>query len=256
NQAIREAAHQAELKRRTQVLQRALPRPSSVDIDELLETALHVEDPVEQAIAQEMALLIANDARKYPAAGANVKGSPRPLDVFDDDALDRARVEIAMEIPSNGREERDEEFAEQWATIHEASSGLPGLGSYEKDEVDEQQILTEAFDNIETLIIANAEKGNKLEKKIALHNGGYQQRAKMLRQKIIEASDALEKEKINLDTFRTLQIAEEAALPRRLEALREEYMFVQKREREAQEVYRLRMEELGAMSNGLSNGVH
>ncbi|KAL8906991.1 MAG: hypothetical protein Q9207_001677 [Kuettlingeria erythrocarpa] len=255
-QAIREAAQQAELKRRTQVLQRALPRPSTVDTDALLETASHVSDPVEQAIAKEMALLIANDARKYPAPDANIKGSSRPLESFDDDALDRARVEIALEMPSNGREERDEEFAKQWATVHEASSGLPGLGFYEEDEVDERQVLTEAFDKIQATIIVDAEKGNKLEKKIALHNGGYQQRAKLLRQKIVEASEALEKERINLDTFRTLQIAEEAALPRRLEALREEYTFVQKREREAQEVYRLRTEELGAMSGGLSNGVH
>lgn len=110
--------------------------------------------------------------------------------------------------------------------------------------------------NIQTSIIADAEKGNKLEKKIALHNGGYQQRAKMLRQKIVEASEALEKERISLDTFRTLQIAEEAALPRRLEALREEYMFVQKREREAQELYRSRAEELASMTNGMVNGVH
>ena len=104
--------------------------------------------------------------------------------------------------------------------------------------------------------MADAEKGNKLEKKIALHYGGYQQRGKMLRQKIVEASEALEKEKVSLDTFRTLQIAEESALPRRLEALREEYSFVQKREMEAQQLYRTRMEDLAGMSNGLVNGHH
>ncbi|KAL9022786.1 MAG: hypothetical protein Q9185_000049 [Variospora sp. 1 TL-2023] len=256
NQALREAAQQAELKRRTQVLQRGLPRPSTVDIDALLETASHISDPVERAIAEEMALLMANDARKFPVPGSDVKGSSRPLELFDDDALDRARVEIAMEMPSDGRAEWDEAFAERWAAAHDASSGLLGLGAYGEDDVDEQQVLNEAFDGIQASIVADAERGNKLEKKIALHNGGYQQRAKVLRQKIIEASDALEKEKISLDTFRTLQIAEEAALPRRLDALREEYMFVQKREREAQEVYRRRMEELAGMSNGLSNGVH
>ncbi|KAI4241341.1 MAG: hypothetical protein L6R42_011298 [Xanthoria sp. 1 TBL-2021] len=114
--------------------------------------------------------------------------------------------------------------------------------------------MAEAFDKIQSAIMADAEKSNKLEKRIALHNGGYQQRAKMLRQKIVEASEALEKEKISLDTYRTIQIAEEAALPRRLEALREEYMFVQKREREAQEVYRNRVEELAGMGTGLVNG--
>ena len=104
--------------------------------------------------------------------------------------------------------------------------------------------------------MAEAEKSNKLEKKIALHNGGYQQRAKMLRQKIVEASQALEKEKTMLDSYRTMQIAEEGALPRRLEALREEYVFVQKRERAAQEVYRSRVEELASMDTGFVNGFH
>ncbi|KAL8737076.1 MAG: hypothetical protein Q9181_002032 [Wetmoreana brouardii] len=256
NQIVREAAERAEFKRRTQVLQRNLPRPSNIDIDALLATASHVSNPVEQAIARETALLIANDARKYPVPNSNVKGSPSPLESFDDDALDRARVEIAMEMPSDGKDEREEQFAAEWSRRHDASSGLPGLGSYEEDEVDERQVMTEAFDDVQSSVIADAEKGNKLEKKIALHNGGYQQRAKMLRQKIVEASEALEKEKISLDTFQTLQIAEEAALPRRLEALREEYMFVQKREREMQDLYRSRTEELASMSKGLTNGIH
>ncbi|KAI4170048.1 MAG: hypothetical protein LQ343_005188 [Gyalolechia ehrenbergii] len=256
NQALRDAAERAEFKRRTQVLQRALPRPSNVDISALLDSASHVSDPIEQTIAKEMALLIANDACKYPASNSKVKGSSRPLESFDDDALDRARVEIALELPSDGREEREEEFASEWTAIHESSSSLPGLGSYEDAEGDENQLMTEAFNNIQSSITADAEKGNKLEKKIALHNGGYQQRAKMLRQKIVEASEALERERISLNTFRTLQIAEEAALPRRLEVLREEYMFVQKREREAQELYRSRTEELANMTNGIVNNIH
>ena len=78
----------------------------------------------------------------------------------------------------------------------------------------------------------------------------------MLRGKIVEASKALEKESISLNTFRTLQIAEEAALPRRLEALREEVAFVQKRERETQELYRKRVEELNSLGGGLVNGTH
>ncbi|KAL8960347.1 MAG: hypothetical protein Q9183_005479, partial [Haloplaca sp. 2 TL-2023] len=275
DQAMREAAERADFRRRTQVLQQNLPQPSNVDIDELLRSASGVADPVEHMIARETALLIANDARKYPAPGSNVKGSSRSLEAFDDEALDRARVETALEMPSNGREEQEQDFLQVWSKKHEASLGLPGLGSYGKDEVDEQQALTEAFDvcypsfelccirinaedtqDIQRMIMADAEKGNKLEKKLALHNGGYQQRAKTLRQKIVEASEALEKEKISLDTFRTLQISEEAALPRRLEALREEYMFVQKREREMQELYRSRAEELSSMGKGLSNGVH
>ena len=94
-----------------------------------------------------------------------------------------------------------------------------------------------------------------MEKKLALHLGGYSNRAKTLRQKITEASEALAKASISLDSFRTLQISEEAAISRRLEGLREEVGFVSKREREAQDLYRARKEELTSLSAG-TNGWH
>lgn len=113
-------------------------------------------------------------------------------------------------------------------------------------------ILDLRFDqNLQETIMNDAEKGNKIEKKLALHLGGYQQRAKTLRQKIVEAADALDKAAVSLDTFRTLQISEEAALPRRLDQLRGEVEFIARREREAQELYRARKEELeGLVVNG------
>jgi pre-mRNA-splicing factor CDC5/CEF1 len=100
-----------------------------------------------------------------------------------------------------------------------------------------------------------AEKGSKLEKKLALQHGGYQKRAKMLRQKIAEAAEALEKAKNTLDSFKTLQIAEEAAISTRLEGLREEVGFISRREREAQELYRQRKDELDNLTAGV-NGYH
>jgi pre-mRNA-splicing factor CDC5/CEF1 len=59
-----------------------------------------------------------------------------------------------------------------------------------------------------------------------------------------------------LDTFTTLQIAEEAAIPRRLEVLRAEVEFVAKREREAQELYRSTREELLGLRPTTTNGFH
>ncbi len=97
---------------------------------------------------------------------------------------------------------------------------------------------------LHSILVETASAGNALEKKLALHLGGYHTRAKTLRAKIVEAAAALEAESIKLDSFRTLQIAEEAALARRLERLEEEVRFVKAREREAQETYRLKREEL------------
>ena len=254
NQALREAAERADFKRRTQVMQRSLPRPSLVDTDALLKCSFELADPAEALIARETALLIANDAFRYPLPSAKVQGSSRSLDIFDDEELDRARLEIALEFSSSNKEQRLHDFE----VLHSSSSALPGLAGYEIDEIDERQALMEAFEKVQASITEDAEKGNRLEKRLALLNGGYQQRNKTLRQKIAEAYPALENEKITLDSIQTLQIAEEAALPRRLESLQEEVAFVKKREREAQELYRLRREELDAArnGNGAVNGDH
>jgi pre-mRNA-splicing factor CDC5/CEF1 len=58
-----------------------------------------------------------------------------------------------------------------------------------------------------------------------------------------------------LDSARTMQYNEELAIGRRLESLRDEVSFVSKREREAQELYRARKDELDSLREPM-NGVH
>lgn len=145
NQAIREANERADFQRRTQVLQRQLPRPSIVDVDTLLKNASSVPDTPEGAIAKEMALLIINDAFKYPNPGTKVIGSSRPFEIFDDDSLNRARLEIALEMPSDGAEERQRSFEQAWTKVHD-SFPLPVLASFAEDEKEKQQLLIRAFD--------------------------------------------------------------------------------------------------------------
>ena len=272
---IREAQEKLDFARRTQAVQRGLPRPTVIDIDALIKSASDRSSSGEALIAHEAALLLANDALRYPPKGAKVKGTLKPLESFDDDALAQARLMIALEVPRELAERGSSTFQIAWMDAHK-SSLLLGLGTYgDDDEIDEHQLLVEAFDvcsrssglvkcpytnqlqNVQDSIVSAAEKGNKMEKKLALHLGGYQQRAKMLRQKIAEASEALTKATYSLDAFRTLQISEEAAISRRLEGLREEVGFVAKREREAQDLYRARKEELLSLINGNSaNGYH
>lgn len=143
NQALCDAAERADLKRRTQVLQRQLPRPAVIDIDALLKNASEVLDPIIAIVAQEMALLVTYDALKYPTPEIKVNGSSRPLEVFDDDALEKARLEIALEMSSDGAEETRQRFEQAWAQIHDSSS-LEGPAIFSDDECEKQQILTEA----------------------------------------------------------------------------------------------------------------
>lgn len=126
-------------------MQRQLPRPSAIDIDELLKNASDISDPIESLLANEMALLMANDAFKYPAPEVKVNGSSRPLEVFDDDALNKARLEIALELQSSGEEDEQRAFEQAWDDIHNSST-LPGLENYDDDETEKQTYLTQAFE--------------------------------------------------------------------------------------------------------------
>jgi pre-mRNA-splicing factor CDC5/CEF1 len=141
---IREAQAAAEFKRRTQVMQKGLPRPTAVDVDALLKIASEISDPIRAAIAREAALLQANDSLRYPVSGAKLKGAAKPLDVFDDDSLARARLEIDKEVPADLAQKGSSVFLKAWESA-KSSSLLPGLSGYD-DETDEHQLLVEAFD--------------------------------------------------------------------------------------------------------------
>ncbi|KAF2084483.1 hypothetical protein K490DRAFT_68792 [Saccharata proteae CBS 121410] len=249
NRKLREATERAEFGRQTQVYQKALPRPSAVDLNAMYKQASQIEPSGEREVAKEMALLVANDSLKF---GGNVKGSPRLLEVFQEDDLQRAQMEIALELSADEARGNEDDFNAAWEELHSGSK-LPGLAGYGEDEIDEHQLVSEAFDRMQDQIMSTAQRGNKMEKKLALHLGGYQQRAKTLRQKVVEAANAIEKSRADLDAFRTLQISEQAAIPKRLDSLRNEVAFISRREREAQELYRKRQEELEELSE-LSNG--
>ncbi|CAG8143049.1 unnamed protein product [Penicillium salamii] len=259
-QEAQEQAAKAEFKRQSQVYQRGLPRPAVLDLNALVQRASQVTGAIEGLIANEAAALIAHDSRQFPVPGAQVEGKAPRLRQLDDRFLDAARASIAAEIASEAQQsEWQDKFDDGWSSVRVKS--LPGLENYEDDEQDasqEEQKFIGAFDNVQTALFATAERGNKLEKKLSLHYGGYQNRAKTLRSKISEAGTALPAATNELDAFRTLQISEEAALPRRLEGLREAVSFVMRREREAQELYRSRKEELDELVAGTAtiNGWH
>jgi len=116
--------------------------------------------------------------------------------------------------------------------------------------------ITNNHQDVQEAIISSAEKGAKLEKKLNLHLGGYKNRAEMLRKKIGEAHEALEKARNALGGFTVLATSEEAVIRRRLESLREEVGFIATREREAQELYRKTRDELTELTAGATNGYH
>ena len=249
NAALAEAAALADFKRQTRVVQRGLPRPKVIDLDALLKVAHTTADPIARQIAEESALLIAHDAARF--GGARVKNPSKiALNALDEESMQKAQMEVILEMGQDAsvRSQFGSAFAREWQNAHDAGGKvLPGLAGYAEDELDEEQLLTEAFDNVQDALAESAQRGQTLEKKLAKHHGGYVERGRRLRAKINEAAEFLEKTTLDTSTARTAQVAENATLQTRLEGLREEVSFVRKREREAQEVYRLRKGELESL---------
>jgi pre-mRNA-splicing factor CDC5/CEF1 len=255
NRELQQAKERAEFGRQTQVVQRFLPRPSLVDIDAMLKHALDLSDPNERELEVEMAVLIANDVHKF--GNGQVTGTLKPVERMSDDALRAAKMEMALELAMSSEKDKKafhSEFGTSWTNLH-GSAVLPGIAGYEEDEIDEHQLMIEAFDNAQEKIIESAESANKIEKRLNTHHAGYMKRAALLRTKIGDAFNALENSKIELDCARTMQYSEQSAIGRRLDSLRDEVSFVSKREREAQELYRSRKDELTSLSEPV-NGVH
>jgi pre-mRNA-splicing factor CDC5/CEF1 len=251
----REAQEAANFGRQTQVVQKFLPRPSMVDIDIMMKRALDISDPVEREVEVEMARLIANDVQKF--GDGRVTGRAQSVESMTDDALREAKMELALELGFNTDKDKKAFHADvdsSWTALH-GSTILPGIAGYEEDEIDEHQLLVEAFDNAQETIIEAAERANKIEKRLTTHHAGYLKRSTLLREKIGGAFMALEKARDDLNTARTAEYNEQTAIGRRLESLRDEVQFVTKREREAQELYRRRKEELDGLAMP-TNGVH
>lgn len=246
NAQLAHAAALAEFRRQTQTVQKGLPRPSIVDVDAMLKRARDMTDPVERQIAEEMALLMAHDAVKFGGTTQRVLGSaPRTKQVFDEEALQKAQMEVVLEMGQDAdRALFGEAFEREWERAHANDKILPGLAGYDDDEFDEAQLLTESFDRIQTSLTLSAEKSAVAEKKLAKVQGGYMARQRVLKGKIAEAAKSLEQVKVDEEVARRALAAEEAGLAGRLEGLRGEVMLVGRREREAQEVYRGRREEL------------
>lgn len=250
----REAAAAAEFKRQTQVYQRSLPRPLTVDYNSLASEATSITDPIRAMIAQEAARLMAHDANKFPLPGSRVMGKPPPSNLLADDLIARAREQLAAACTETDQQS----FVSGVESLYSTSAEPDALPLKFTENTTSAEYRT-AFQAAQKSLLSAAEAGNKLEKKLSLHLGGYQGRQKTLKQKIASVYTQIEEQRAQLEAFKTLQISEEGALARRLERLRDEVNFVSRREREAQEDYRTAQEELRELQErksgvGMMNG--
>jgi len=275
---IEEQKRQKELARRTQVVQRSLPRPANVDVEVMLEnlsalsTSADVETRARRMIEEEMVHLLKHDSVLYPIAGSKQVGGKQHsgLATIPDEHLDRARKEIHQEmatawgfpganedvlkrvILSSFDEETGGEsgkLAELETTLAERRNKL--MWNAEKvewmsmDEMSLEEIRRGQLTRLEAMreeMTKQAGQAAKEEKKLAKVLGGYQARSKALGSEIRGAYTSLQENFIQQLAFDRLGQMEKLAVTDRLKALEAEVQVLERRERMSQNEYKEREE--------------
>ncbi|KLO07578.1 Cc.Cdc5 protein [Schizopora paradoxa] len=260
-----EEERRKELARRSQVVQRGLPRPARIDVGKLLEELSVIDDgeddvaAANRLVTDEMVRLLQHDAISFPLPGTSIPGGTKSTyEHPDDDAVEQAKAAIDAELAlslgfPDARPDQIKEGLAAAADSERLDDSL--LWSSMRDrlvydvkskrfvEPDSltQETIVEGFDYLlqddrETMA-KEASRTAKSEKKLGVQLGGYEVRSKALSKRIVDAFDEIQKVTVDLACFSKLSIDERVVGPRRLETLKSEVTEMERREKSLQERY-------------------
>lgn len=259
----REEEERKALARRTQTVQRGLPRPPNVDVDSLLQK-LNISEggstsEAVQLIHSELADLLRHDSIAHPIPGTSHPGSTRSVYVIPaDEDVATAKAEIQHELaaalgyPDANADQLNEglsTFAKQeelddsafWASIRPRLAFDVNQKSWVEPatltpEAQIEGLTVQLIDSREAMA-KEAQRAGKIEKKLGVTLGGYQARSKALVKRIVDGFDELQKTKIEYESFSSLRANETVTGPVRVAALKEEVEKLERREQMLQSRY-------------------
>ncbi|RIB11083.1 pre-mRNA splicing factor component-domain-containing protein [Gigaspora rosea] len=223
--ALQEEEEMARLRRRSQAVQRDLPRPVNVNstLETSLEDVLDSDSEIQRLVDIEMIKLLRRDAIMHPVHGSKPENLDlESLEEYPDELIDQVKKEIDLELTKVTNEPSNEDFDEIWNQLN----NTPGTDEF-----------LNQFETNRNLMIKEATKATKLEKKLNIILGGYAARSQTLSKNVTETFDEIEQAKIELDSFQSLSISEEEAIPKRIQSLQNEVDYLIKRESELQQRY-------------------
>ncbi|KAJ7752145.1 pre-mRNA splicing factor component-domain-containing protein [Mycena metata] len=257
---LREEQERKALARRSQVVQRGLPRPANVDVDSLLERLnIDEDEEAQKLINKELAELLQHDAIAHPIPGTSRAGGTLSMyEIPADEDVDAARTLIHLELASavgftNANPEQLREGLLAMAKAETPDETISWASTRQQLTYDaaskvwvdpstlsiEQRIegYNVQLEESREMMGKEAAKAAKAEKKLSVVLGGYLARSEALSKRITDAFDELQKTKVDYESFSRLRTNESAVGPRRLEALKEEVEKLERRERYLQERY-------------------
>ncbi|PPQ74173.1 hypothetical protein CVT26_006755, partial [Gymnopilus dilepis] len=263
---LREEEERKALARRSQSVQMGLPRPSVVNVSQLLQNMSLNSDDVDPDLAaaqglvnEELADLLLHDSISHPLPGTTRPGtSQSSYTLPDDDALAIAKNVIHLELatlvgfPSSTPTQLRDGLLKlsqaaanagdiSWASIKSrlvydpSSKAFVDSSSLELEQrVSGYRVL---LDECREVMAKEATKAGKLEKKLGITLGGYQQRVNLLSSRITAAFEEMQKAKLDHDSFSLLRANESAVGPQRVASLREEVETLEHKEKMLQMRY-------------------
>ncbi|QRW15100.1 pre-mRNA-splicing factor CEF1 [Ceratobasidium sp. AG-Ba] len=259
---LQEEEERKALERRSSVVKRSLPRPVHVNRDQLLQTLQDsspggVLSEAQALIDGELVDLIQHDTVAHPLPGTPYPGgTPSMYDMPDDEDVAAAALAVHAELSATlgivgaspeevkkgvvlaaGQEDFNGELL-SWAHMRDTWAYDRNLKAWvDASTLEPEQRIA----GIAALLMQDREamtkeagKAAKVEKKLGVTLGGYNARSTALAKRIKDASAELLKTHIEFETFSHLRTIEQAAAPRRVEALKEEVEQLERHERELQ----------------------
>lgn len=256
-----EIRHQKELLRRSQVLQRDLPRPILNNNNNGLNVINNSE--VERMIVNEMNEMIKYDAVKYPIKitkknRENIGNIER--EEFDDDIMSESKELIEEEIENVKQiynkkygELKYEDYVNIWNGINDNYIYNVDKKQYMKiEEMSDEEIIRYyefEYNNMKEQMKTLIKSIQKKENKVNILIQGLVKRSEKLRKDLYKKWDEINDNEINRSCFEKLQSLEEIGLNTRLSVIDSEVKEAAEREYNLQRRYAELMREKEALNN-------
>ena len=272
-----------EFKRRSQAVQKDLPRPT--EMNQTVLRPLNSDPPLtglqraEELIKREMLVMMHYDYVETPTAaqrGENTKkksGSERgilneqqhrqylekhPYQTFTDDDMKGAKELLKKEMDSvkQGMSHGDlslEAYTQVWEECLAQVLYLPAQNRYTRanlaNKKDRIESMEKRLEQNRGHMKKDSKRAVKIEEKLKILTRGYQTRAQGLVKQTQDLHEQIEQAQLELSTFSFLKDQETNAIPKRLQSIMEDVERQTKREKTLQDQYSLAELHLQQSSN-------
>jgi len=254
-------AYELELRKRSKALQRALPRPLSMQGLPRGSENLATFDPKDQGqhlILQEMHILLDRDAAKYPLKKEKKPRAVPQIPDYTETAIAEAGLLIEEELLNvkqgmGHSDTTNQEYANVWDACYSDIMWLPSANAYGRaaraTNSDRLASLQGDFERVRSEMDKDSKKAAKLETKLNVLTAGYQKKALEHMNEIATTMEQLKNSRVELACFKALQQQENLTAPLRLEKLQNEVAEQVEREKALQAKYESLSSDLRVLSN-------